>query len=115
MEIHNNDYRPVDPATRRRQTEAASARSGAPVTTAAGQSAGQADQVDVTSSSPAAIARYVQLLKDMNPVDLHKIDQLRQRIAEGSYSASADEMAGPLAELLSGGDISSRVTPKSKA
>ena len=111
MEIHNNDYRPVDPATRRRQTEAASARSGAPVVTPSGQT----DQVDVTSSSPAAIARYVQLLKDMNPVDLHKIDQLRQRIAEGSYSASADEMAGPLAELLGGGGSSSRVTPKSKA
>ena len=111
MEIHTNDYRPVDPGTRRRQTEAASARSGAPVVTPSTQ----ADQVDVTSSSPAAIARYVQLLKDMNPVDLHKIDQLRQRIAEGSYSASADEMAGPLAELLGGGGSSSRVTPQSKA
>ncbi len=69
----------------------------------------------MTSSSPAAIARYVQLLKDMNPVDLHKIDQLRQRIAEGSYSASADELAGPLTDLLGGGGGSSRVTPKSKA
>ena len=110
MEIHNNEYRPVDPATRRRQTEAASVRSGAPVVTPS-----QADQVDVTSSSPAAIARYVQILKDMNPVDLHKIDQLRQRIAEGSYSASADDLAGPLTDLLGGGGGSSRVTPKSKA
>jgi flagellar biosynthesis anti-sigma factor FlgM len=94
MEIHG-DHRPVDPATRKRQTDAANrAAAKAPESARAG------DAVELGDTSPQAIARYVQILKAMNPVDLHRVDDLRARIKDGSFTATPEELAGPLDELL---------------
>lgn len=94
MEIHG-DQRPIDPVTRRRQTEAAASRSAAKE-----PEARRADEVELGDTSPQAIARFVALLKAMNPADLHKVEELRARIKDGTFSASANDLAGPLSKLL---------------
>ncbi|HEX3134426.1 MAG TPA: hypothetical protein VHX44_12680 [Planctomycetota bacterium] len=97
MEIHG-DQRPLDPATRKRQTDAAASRS-AGKTSESGRS-NRSDAVELGSTSPQAIARYVDILKAMNPADLHRVEDLRARIQDGSFSATPDELAGPLSDLL---------------
>lgn len=99
MEI-TSDFRPIDPSARKRQLDAANK--------VADPSAGQAqpprsDSVDLGSTTPEEIQRYVQILKAMNPVDLHKTDALRERILNGSYTASPDELATRLSDLLDPG------------
>lgn len=102
------EFRPVDPAVRRRQSEPA-AKPGVKDATAApataSSSAPGADQASLkTSFDQASVGRFVAILKDMNPLDLHKVEDLRQRIADGSYSTDPDE----LADLLLGGDPARR-------
>lgn len=101
MEI-NNDYRPIDPATRKRQSDAARVAAQGQAQTPPPPSTG--DAVQLNESSPAAVARYVQILKAMNPVDLHRVEELRSRIRDGSYRADPKELAGPLAALFDGAD-----------
>src|ERR1043165_6067679 len=98
MEI-NKDYRPIDPATRKRQNDVARQGQAQPP-----PAANTGDAVQLSDSSPAAVARYVQILKAMNPVDLHRVEELRSRIRDGSYRADPEELAGPLASLFSGDD-----------
>jgi flagellar biosynthesis anti-sigma factor FlgM len=94
MEIQG-DFRPLDPATRKRQSEAAKAAGGDQ------RPAGKpGDAVRLDETSPQQIDRYVQILKSMNPADLHRIEELRARIRDGSYRADAESLAGPLADLL---------------
>jgi flagellar biosynthesis anti-sigma factor FlgM len=94
MEIQG-DFRPIDPAARKRQSDAAAkTTTGSPP-----PPAGASDQVQI---SPQQIDRYVQILKSMNPADLHRVEELRARISNGSYRADAEELAGPLADLLGG-------------
>lgn len=98
MHIQGDSQRPIDPATRKRQAEAAgrdAAKSGQP--------APAGDHAEL-GASPAEIARYVQILKAMNPVDLHRVENLRARIKDGSYTADADQLAGGLADLFGQGD-----------
>jgi flagellar biosynthesis anti-sigma factor FlgM len=97
MEIHG-DKRPTDPVTRKRQTDAAASRSAAK----AGESTGasRSDAVELGTTSPQAIARYVDILKSMNPADLHRVEELRARIQDGSFTATPEELAGPLSDLL---------------
>ena len=97
MEIQG-DFRPLDPATRKRQSEAAAKPAGAEPT----PSSGSRDAVRLNEISPQQIDRYVQILKSMNPADLHRVEELRTRIRNGSYHADAEGMAGPLADLLGG-------------
>jgi flagellar biosynthesis anti-sigma factor FlgM len=94
MEIQG-DFRPLDPATRKRQSEAAKAAGGdqRPASKAG-------DAVRLDDASPQQIERFVQILKSMNPADLHRIEELRKRISDGSYTADAESLAGPLADLL---------------
>ena len=94
MQIHG-DQRPIDPVTRKRQTEAAASRSAAQV-----PETRRADDVELGDTSPQAIARFVVLLKAMNPADLQKVEELRARIKDGTFTASANELAGPLSKLL---------------
>lgn len=103
MEIPR-DFRPADPAVRKRPGDAA-ARSGTQVPAAAGT--GGADRVDFGDA--ATISRYVNVLKTMDPVSLHKVEDLRARIADGSYTADPEE----LADLLIDGRPSSS-TPTSR-
>src|SRR5258708_31765022 len=99
MHIQGDSQRPVDPATRKRQAEAAAVRDAAK----AGQGSPAAGDHADLGATPTEIARYVQILKAMNPVDLHRVESLRARIKEGSYPAEADQLAGPLADLLGNG------------
>ncbi len=94
MEIHGNQ-RPIDPATRKRQTDAAASRSAAKA-----PEGRRGDAVELGSTSPQAIARYVDILKAMNPADLHRVEDLRARIKDGSFTATPEELAGPLSDLL---------------
>jgi flagellar biosynthesis anti-sigma factor FlgM len=99
MEIQG-DHRPVDPALRKRQAEAAAGRAAA----SSDNTPSRADAVELGNTSPQAIARYVEIIKGMNPADLHRVEELRARIADGSFTASPDELAGPLSDLLDRGD-----------
>jgi flagellar biosynthesis anti-sigma factor FlgM len=99
MEIHG-DKRPTDPVLRKRQVDAA-ARGAAKVGDAGTGSTGErSDAVELGSTSPQAIARYVDILKAMNPADLHRVEELRARIQDGSFTATPEELAGPLSDLL---------------
>jgi flagellar biosynthesis anti-sigma factor FlgM len=109
MEI-NKDYRPIDPATRKRQNDAARVGAQAQAPT---PPAGAGDAVQLNDTGPAAVARYVQILKSMNPVDLHRVEELRSRIRDGSYRADPEELAGPLASLF--GDDGDQDDPTSQA
>jgi anti-sigma28 factor (negative regulator of flagellin synthesis) len=94
MEI-SGSHRPTDPVLRKRQVEAATARPNHSTETPR-----RNDAVVLGDTSPAAIARYVGILKNMNPADLHKVEQLRERIADGSFTATPDELADSLSDLL---------------
>ena len=96
MEIQG-DFRPIDPATRKRQSEAAAKPAGADR-----PSSGSRDAVKIEEISPQQIDRYVQILKSMNPAELHRVEELRARIRDGSFKADAESLAGPLADLLGG-------------
>jgi flagellar biosynthesis anti-sigma factor FlgM len=97
MEIQR-DQRPIDPATRKRQTDAATSRSADKAAESSGS--GRRDAVELGATSPQAIARYVDILKGMDPADLHRVEELRERIKDGSFTATPDELAGPLSDLL---------------
>jgi anti-sigma28 factor (negative regulator of flagellin synthesis) len=95
MEISGSN-RPIDPVLRKRQqTEAAAVRANHSTETPR-----RNDAVVLGDTSPAAIARYVGILKSMNPADLHKVEELRARIADGSFTATPDELADSLSNLL---------------
>ena len=99
MEI-KGDFRPVDPALRKRQADAAAGRS----TPSSDATPPRTDAVILGETSPQAIARYVEMIKAMNPADLHRVEELRARIADGSFTATPDALAGPLSDLLDRGD-----------
>lgn len=92
MEIQGD--RPLDPVARRRQLDAA--RGGV------GSSAGSTSKPDASFSAgdSAAVGRLVDILRNANPADLQRIDELKERIANGSYRADPEE----LADLLLGRD-----------
>jgi len=85
MEIHGE--RPLDPAARRRQLDAARGQNGL---ASAGTSKPDATYAGGDS---AAVSRLVDIVKNMNPADLQRIDQLKSRIADGSYRADPEELA----------------------
>jgi anti-sigma28 factor (negative regulator of flagellin synthesis) len=90
------DLKPVDPAVRKRTTEA-----GERIPTKPPVPGGQAPRMDQASFGDAeAIQRYVSVLKTMNPASLHRVEELRARIADGSYTADPEE----LADMILGGN-----------
>jgi anti-sigma28 factor (negative regulator of flagellin synthesis) len=100
MEIQP-DKRQTDPVLRKRQADAAASR-GAKASESSEESSSndRRDAVELGTTSPQAIARYVDILKAMNPADLHRVEDLRARIKDGSFTATPDELAGPLSDLL---------------
>jgi anti-sigma28 factor (negative regulator of flagellin synthesis) len=91
----------VDPTLRKRQVERArddhtpeSTKQSAKGEAAAGAFGIQQQEV----------TRYVAMLKDMDPVDLHRVEDIRQRIENGAYSTEMDELIDPLLDFL--GDTS---------
>lgn len=93
----SGDLHPSDPVSRKRQLATGGRGADRAAPPAAG---GRVDRAAILSSSPETIKGYVQALKAMNPVDLHKVEELRERIRSGAYQADPDEMAGQLAEML---------------
>ena len=96
------DVRLTDPQARRRQAEAAAktsrpAETGAVSTTKASGNpvAGSHDaaMVSATGMDQASIGRFVSVLKGMDPANVHRVEELRNRIANGSYRADPDELA----------------------
>ncbi len=81
------DLRPADPPVRRRPAEPARA-ADKPAESAGGTPADRAQFGDAE-----AIGRYVTVLKTMNPASLHRVEDLRARIADGSYNADPEELA----------------------
>lgn len=94
MEIPR-DLRPADPVVRKRAADQAT---NGGKRSASADSAPAADQASFGDAE--AIGRYVAVLKTMNPANLHKVEDLRARIADGSYTADPEE----LADLLLGRD-----------
>jgi anti-sigma28 factor (negative regulator of flagellin synthesis) len=89
MEIPR-DLRPADSSLRRRATDAVSRVADQATSAAADTSAGK-DAAHFGDA--AAISRFVDVLKTMNPASLHRVEDLRTRIANGSYSADPEELA----------------------
>ena len=89
------DLRPADAPVRKRATDAAVGRPPVSASAAAATTeAGQGFAADQASFGDAGtIERYVSVLKTMNPVSLHKVEDLRARIANGTYTADAEELA----------------------
>ena len=100
MEIPS-ELRPVDTPVRKRLTEAQrTPAGGTPAPAKSGSAASASETTDRASFSDAAsISRYVQVLKTANPTQLHKVEELRARISDGTYSAEPEE----LADLILGG------------
>lgn len=72
---------------------------------AAGAKGGEAkDSVELTTKDQGTIARYVGVLKGMDPTNLHKLEDLKARIANGSYTADAEELADMILGLSDGRD-----------
>jgi len=46
-----------------------------------------------SGADSASVSRLVGILKNMNPADLQRIDELKARIADGSYRADPEELA----------------------
>lgn len=85
MQIHGD--KPIDPASRKRQLDAARGQQApsAPAT-------GRPDAAFAAGDS-AAVARLVGILQSMNPSDLQRIEDLKERIADGRYRADPEELA----------------------
>jgi flagellar biosynthesis anti-sigma factor FlgM len=100
MEIYGD--RQLDPARRRAQDAARGLRS--PVPPAAASVAGASFDL----SDRAAVARLVDAVQQLNPADVHRVEQLRQRIADGSYRADPEELADQLLGLAKGNETETR-------
>ncbi|GDY12920.1 hypothetical protein LBMAG53_17980 [Planctomycetota bacterium] len=85
------DNRPLDQARRKNADQTGRAQA----TDRSGATAGQ-DAVDLSGFDQASIGQLVQRLRDMPPTDVQRIEDLRQRIASGAYTATPDELAESL-------------------
>lgn len=61
-----------------------------------------AAQVDV-ALDPATLERFIADLKQMDPSDLHRVDELREQISDGRYRADADDLVDALLGFLDDG------------
>jgi anti-sigma28 factor (negative regulator of flagellin synthesis) len=61
------------------------------------------DQISLGNSTVADVGRYVQMLKGMPAADTSKVDNLRSRIRDGSYTANTNDLADPLTDVLDSG------------
>ncbi len=63
---------------------------------------GGAEGDSVSTVDSAEIARFVETLKQVDPARLHRVEDLRARIAAGEYRATAEELADPVLDALLG-------------
>ncbi len=98
------DIRPEpgpDQVARRRIDERA-VRRQAPGGSAREESSASADAVDMRRSQ--SVERLVAALRSSEPVDIHRIEDLRARIADGSYQARPEELVDGLLAVIDGTD-----------
>lgn len=84
MEIHGD--RPLDPLARRRQLDAARGDAGQ-------ASSGSRPDAIFSAGDSAAVGRLVDILRNANPADVQRIEDLKERIADGRYRADPEELA----------------------
>lgn len=103
MEIQPHP-RPVDPVQRKRQLEQARG-TGESKSAGGGQGSGSGkDSVEISSKDQSVVAKYVSVLKGMDPANLHKLEDLKNRIAKGTYTAEPGELADMILGLTDGRD-----------
>ena len=54
---------------------------------------------------PQRLQKFVDTLKGMEPKDLHRVEELRQQVEDGSYQANADDMVDNLLSFLNDGRL----------
>ncbi len=99
----------LDALARKRQLEKLDKKSATSSTGASAAEKGSNGN-DEVSISRADIARYVDILKEMDPVDLHRVTELRDRIESGDYTSDLDELIDPLLSFL-GNDAPEQAAP----
>lgn len=92
-----SDLRPPEPLPRKRPPVTSTAAGSLDSST---ETQARSDKLAILSANHDEIKRYVNILKRMNPADLHKVELLRERIASGEYRADPQELAGHLASIL---------------
>jgi anti-sigma28 factor (negative regulator of flagellin synthesis) len=96
MKIQGDSQQPVEPTPRNRPVVAPATTSDTPPSVPISSGSDHAD----VATSPGEISRYVQILKTMNPLDSTKVDSLKARIRDGSYTAKTSDLSGPLSDLF---------------
>ena len=95
----------IDPLGDRRRLERngkAPAASESSAASSTNKSNNAEDQhVGAQDVNSADIQHYVDVLKNMDPTDLHRVDELRQNIEDGSYTSELDDLIDPLLDFLS--------------
>lgn len=96
----------IDPlGDRRRLEKAGSTNKSQQSSQAQSTAAEQGDSLNARSSvSKEDVERYVDILKNMDPTDLHRVENLRQSIEDGTYNSELDELMSPLLDFLSDPD-----------
>jgi anti-sigma28 factor (negative regulator of flagellin synthesis) len=87
------DLRPSDAPVRKRVQDATVGRTPVSAKAPANEGNGGFAADQASFGDAGTIERYVSVLKTMNPVSLHKVEDLRARIANGTYSADPEELA----------------------
>jgi anti-sigma28 factor (negative regulator of flagellin synthesis) len=87
------DLRPTDDLVRKRVQDATVSRTSISAKAPANQANAGFAADQASFGDAGTIERYVSVLKTMNPVSLHKVEDLRVRIANGTYSADPEELA----------------------
>ena len=87
----------VDPNMAKRQVGKADGRQPTSDKTDEGTKTVRSSGADLSSGE---LQKYVNILKDMDPVDLHRIEDLQRRIADGSYDSDLSDNLDDLMTFL---------------
>lgn len=96
MDIRPDPPPALDPLGRQRQSERA-ARAERTAAGSGGEAGRAGSRVDLAGVD---VDRFVAELATHDPVDLHRVEDLRERIANGDYRADPEELADGLLEAL---------------
>lgn len=77
------------------KTGTSSSAAGAGSAKPPSQARGAAEQVH-TQLDPGKLQSFIDELKGMDPSDVHRVEELQQQIADGSYRADADDLVDNL-------------------
>ena len=88
------------PLERKREVEGKDPAATKPGSSNGTTSASKGLLVDV---DPSRLQHFVSHLRNMDPSDIHRVEELRQQIADGSYSAEPDDLVDALIQALDDG------------